>query len=113
VKIKEWKERVARDLLENERSYSKALERIVKEYLIPCREKNLLKETTIKTVFFKIESILGASQVVLELLEKRVGKQWQFYQVLGDIFAKFVRFFYFFINLFPLGSIFSNVYYLL
>eukprot|EP01114_Cavostelium_apophysatum_P020568 TRINITY_DN6934_c0_g1_i2.p1 TRINITY_DN6934_c0_g1~~TRINITY_DN6934_c0_g1_i2.p1 ORF type:complete len:939 (+),score=251.24 TRINITY_DN6934_c0_g1_i2:1960-4776(+) len=89
VKLGKLKQTVLHELLESERNYVRSLDRVVKDYLIPCREKNVLKVQTIQTIFSSVELILNCAKDMLEQFEQRIAN-WHYNQEVGDIFLKLV-----------------------
>jgi len=87
IKLNNFRHQLAKVLCETEKAYVKSLEIIVNNYLIPCREKKLLKSKTITLIFSSIDSILDMSKIMLEMFEVRLAN-WNSHTKIGDIFLK-------------------------
>jgi len=86
--------RVAREILESERSYVMALESLLKYYIVPLTRgfDPIIDSNEKSVVFGNIEEILGLAHSFLQALEEKL-KNWSPKQTLGDIFKSHAMFF--------------------
>jgi hypothetical protein len=92
-KFAETREKIAKEVLAEEYQYLKSLERVVKDYIRPSREKNLWGDNSKaqQVMFRKVESLLDNSQILYELFEKRIGGgRWQQSTSLGDVYGRLI-----------------------
>ena len=64
---------------------------MVELFLLPIREREIIEEQDIRSVFANVESILMLNSTLLQETEERMNS-WDFETKLGDVFLKIVRF---------------------
>eukprot|EP01112_Ceratiomyxa_fruticulosa_P017158 TRINITY_DN528_c0_g1_i9.p1 TRINITY_DN528_c0_g1~~TRINITY_DN528_c0_g1_i9.p1 ORF type:complete len:362 (+),score=66.23 TRINITY_DN528_c0_g1_i9:222-1307(+) len=77
--------RVVHEIVSVERSYTKSLSLVIDKFMTPLREKALLPEASIKTVFCNIPEIYKIHQTLLQTFEERLDA-WSYQQSFADLF---------------------------
>jgi hypothetical protein len=88
------KTKVAREILDTERTYVALLKTVLQEFIVPLRADALQSELQvtkqqIKAVFSELEVIGKYQNVFFEQLQQRFA-HWNRYSRIGDLFVKMV-----------------------
>jgi len=83
--------KVAKEILESEKTFVGRLEVVVKVFIDPMRSSEVITKEQVRAIFSEIEVILGYNKMLLGNLEARMQK-WNFYTNLGDIFKRMTDF---------------------
>eukprot|EP01105_Mastigella_eilhardi_P024082 TRINITY_DN6209_c0_g2_i1.p1 TRINITY_DN6209_c0_g2~~TRINITY_DN6209_c0_g2_i1.p1 ORF type:complete len:490 (+),score=130.13 TRINITY_DN6209_c0_g2_i1:80-1549(+) len=78
---------VAEEILTTERQYVQSLGELVKLYVAPCRDQQILPQADQLTLFSNVESIRQLNEELLARLEKSVAA-WSETAKLADVFTK-------------------------
>lgn len=83
---------IVKELVNTEKSYVKNLSTVVKVFIIPLREgiqknEQIVDTRLINTIFNDIEAVLGAHDILLTMMDRRL-KKWTPHQKVGDVFLK-------------------------
>ena len=93
-----YRNNVAREILETEEHYVKCLRTLVEVYYNQLKWKADMAEATKKdpiltveelhTIFSNIKTIVEFNEKLLARLQERIGTQWSYTQLVGDIFLE-------------------------
>jgi len=78
-----------REIYDTEKSYVASLDLLVKYYLKPMRQQNIVPKPKVAFIFGNVEHILIINRELLETLEKRIAT-WNEDSVLGDAMNKLI-----------------------
>lgn len=83
---------VAKEILSTEISYIRDLKVIIGNFLVPLREKRILSESILWSIFYDVESILELNEKILDSLQSLM-RTWHYTTSIGQLFIEKVIYF--------------------